>query len=656
MANIEEERYQEEAAFERYTKLEKSRESDKKKLESKSVQKVESRDRYNVRRSLINNFDGLALERVLGNIDLISINYFEQGIKASKPVCRIHVRLPNGKNAGFGTGFLISPNLLLTNHHVLNKFDVAKMSLAEFNFENDIKFIPKDSKVFRLNPGRFFYNNRKLDFAIVAVHPVSTQDTPLSEFGYLELIERSGKALISEQVSIIQHPSGSDKQIALRNNKILDIFQDFVHYETDTLPGSSGSPVFNDQWRVVALHHSGVIKRDAKGNILAKDQKTIWTPSMGDDQICWIANEGVRISSIFKHLRSKADWTPQHLRLLNDLETPGETESERSFGARLMAAEDSAEKGHTKKAAKPKAITIEEFYKLLDSEDITEEQIAEYIKIDPESSEAFNPQFRFNEDQVIDTTGVESDRVISWANSISRRFRLIKYFKRLARGGRFTKIVSEGDSWFQYPFFLHDLIDHLIDDDKLAVYSLGAGGDLLRDMTTKAEYVAIIKQENPSYFLISGGGNDLVGGGGLSEKVKMFDPNRKPKDYLTEQFAVFEDEIRSQYQRLFSNLTTEFPNLKTLCHGYDYIVPKGGKWLGAPLERNGINDSKLQREILIVIMDRMNDIISNAADQFPNITYLKLTDIVPRNGWYDELHPKSSNFGALAAVFMDAIL
>ena len=103
MANIEEERYQEEAAFERYTKLEKSRESNKKKLESESVQKVESRDRYNVRMSLINNFDGLALERVLGNIDLISINYFEQGIKASKPVCRIHVRLPNGKNAGFGT-------------------------------------------------------------------------------------------------------------------------------------------------------------------------------------------------------------------------------------------------------------------------------------------------------------------------------------------------------------------------------------------------------------------------------------------------------------------------------------------------------------------------------------------------------------------------
>ena len=28
------------------------------------------------------------------------------------------------------------------------------------------------------------------------------------------------------------------------------------HYSTDTEAGSSGSPVFNDQWEVVALHHS----------------------------------------------------------------------------------------------------------------------------------------------------------------------------------------------------------------------------------------------------------------------------------------------------------------------------------------------------------------------------------------------------------------
>ena len=31
-----------------------------------------------------------------------------------------------------------------------------------------------------------------------------------------------------------------------------------MHYSADTEPGSSGSPVFNDQWEVVALHHASV--------------------------------------------------------------------------------------------------------------------------------------------------------------------------------------------------------------------------------------------------------------------------------------------------------------------------------------------------------------------------------------------------------------
>jgi V8-like Glu-specific endopeptidase len=30
-----------------------------------------------------------------------------------------------------------------------------------------------------------------------------------------------------------------------------------VQYLTDTMPGSSGAPVFNSKWEVVALHHSG---------------------------------------------------------------------------------------------------------------------------------------------------------------------------------------------------------------------------------------------------------------------------------------------------------------------------------------------------------------------------------------------------------------
>ena len=53
--------------------------------------------------------------------------------------------------------------------------------------------------------------------------------------------------------------------MALRQNQVVDIFDLYVTYQTDTATGSSGAPVFNDQWDVVALHHSGVPEiRDGK--------------------------------------------------------------------------------------------------------------------------------------------------------------------------------------------------------------------------------------------------------------------------------------------------------------------------------------------------------------------------------------------------------
>ncbi|MFJ1567897.1 trypsin-like serine peptidase [Streptomyces erythrochromogenes] len=77
-------------------------------------------------------------------------------------------------------------------------------------------------------------------------------------FGSLPLKEAQGKAVIGELVSIIQHPNGEPKQLALRDDQIVDVLDDFVHYSADTARGSSGAPVFNDQWEVVALHHAAV--------------------------------------------------------------------------------------------------------------------------------------------------------------------------------------------------------------------------------------------------------------------------------------------------------------------------------------------------------------------------------------------------------------
>ena len=292
---------------ERKENLDKLYDSD---TQERDIDDAESKDRISCRLKLIHPSDGLALERIIGKSDLLDVNYLDLGRLASKSVCRIQVRDSVGRTLGHGTGFMVSPDLLLTNNHVLDSAEQSKKSLAEFNFEDDYNFVPKPVKIFPLDPTTFFYTDVELDFTLVYVRPKSTDGTSLEEFGHLRLIGDSGKALLGEHVSIIQHPSGRPKSITLRENKVVDVFENYVHYKSDTQRGSSGSPVFNDQWLVLALHHSSVLKRDDAGNPLTMNNQ-MWTPEMGEDKLGWIANEGVRISRILNHLKEKSDWTQQ---------------------------------------------------------------------------------------------------------------------------------------------------------------------------------------------------------------------------------------------------------------------------------------------------------------------------------------------------------
>lgn len=78
-----------------------------------------------------------------------------------------------------------------------------------------------------------------------------------------------------------------------------------VQYITSTLPGSSGSPVFNDSWEVVALHHAG-------GDI----------PEPTTQQR-YFRNEGILVQSILADLPSQLVWSqlswnlPNNIKILN---------------------------------------------------------------------------------------------------------------------------------------------------------------------------------------------------------------------------------------------------------------------------------------------------------------------------------------------------
>ncbi len=141
----------------------------------------------------------------------------------------------------------------------------------------------------------------QLDYALVAVAP----EPGLAAYGWLPLIEDPGKLLVREAVTIIQHPNGEPKQLAVRNNQVVDELELFIPYQTDTDAGSSGSPVFNDQWEVVALRHSGVPKRNPANELLTTDGR-VWQEWMGEQRIAWLANEGVRVSRLVRHIRAQA--------------------------------------------------------------------------------------------------------------------------------------------------------------------------------------------------------------------------------------------------------------------------------------------------------------------------------------------------------------
>jgi endonuclease G len=201
------------------------------------------------------------LERIINKPDLLGVRYLEGGVAAARSVGRIDVRDRPEHLEGFGTGSLVSPRLVLTNHHVLPDRDVAASSAIEFNFQDDLNGKELEPQIFGFDPDAFFIADEERDFALVAVKAAPGE---LDPFGTNPLIEAEGKGVIGEYVTIVQHPRGLKKQVALRENKFVDIAEPFVHYTTDTEPGSSGSPVFNDQWEVVALHHAGIPAPESK--------------------------------------------------------------------------------------------------------------------------------------------------------------------------------------------------------------------------------------------------------------------------------------------------------------------------------------------------------------------------------------------------------
>jgi V8-like Glu-specific endopeptidase len=186
------------------------------------------------------------LEKIIGAVStLVAITYLEKGLVRAKSVAR--VRRADGSS---GTGFLTDGNVLITNNHVLPDIATSGEAIAQFNYQHTVEGLSAPMEEYRFLPRKLFKTSIADDWTAVRV-----EGSPAKKWGTLKL--EPAKPKVGDHVNIIQHAGGGPKQISFFANVVVFVGEGRIQYLTDTLPGSSGSPVFDPEWNVVALHHSG---------------------------------------------------------------------------------------------------------------------------------------------------------------------------------------------------------------------------------------------------------------------------------------------------------------------------------------------------------------------------------------------------------------
>lgn len=235
------------------------------------------------------------LEVAIGKADFLPSIFLESGALAARAVGRLMIgqgvdyRGRSQPGGWKGTGFLVAPGLLLTNHHVLNSLEVARSATLQLNYRNRLDGTADTVEEFPLQPDRLFVTSPVqggLDYTFVAIDPAVTE-----KYGFIPIDRRAYVVAPPAPGNIIQHPSGRYQEVVIHDNPVVRDTGILLHYLTDTEAGASGSPVFDNRWRLIALHHAAKLNQDA---LSAPDRP----PS---DYV----NEGIKLSAIASDLEAR---------------------------------------------------------------------------------------------------------------------------------------------------------------------------------------------------------------------------------------------------------------------------------------------------------------------------------------------------------------
>ena len=248
-------------------------------------------------------------------INFLPVEFLEKGYQLQKAVAII----TNSK--GNGTGFLISPSILLTNNHVISNPIDAMKSTFSFNFQTYPNESSGSTDIYTANTSIFHTSpQNEKDFTIIKLN-----GNPGSKWGYIQLPRDTFEEQLAFlrqywgtpiHANIIQHPDGRLKEVALQDNILTNVSKakGYLRYTTDTESGASGAPVFDNQWNLIALHHANGDK------VTVSESPTIdGTRGFYIQKEITLNNEGILASAIVDDLLKHYDDSQEGIRILKEL-------------------------------------------------------------------------------------------------------------------------------------------------------------------------------------------------------------------------------------------------------------------------------------------------------------------------------------------------
>jgi len=323
-------------------------------------------------------------------------------------------------------------------------------------------------------------------------------------------------------------------------------------------------------------------------------------------------------------------------------------------------------------------ITFEQLEDMIMDPTVPDSELRKYLTAAPRAGSAFEVEVVPNPTlvrmQKRDVFRLESFAgPLSWGNAVCRWRRQRAFgLARLAHPNK-PVLVSEGDSWFQFPFLIDDVIDHLGND--YVIWSLDAAGDTAANMVrARPEYMEGLrarKGDGVAAFLFSGAGNDILGEDAkgkpvLSSLLKPYDPRKTAVDHIdSARFGATLKYIEGCYHQVVATVRTEFPVLPIVIHGYDYAIPFGepgdarhplwaakGEWLGGPMDEKNIRDQPLRRNIVQALVDSLYEMLLRVAKDCDHVHVVNVRGALPAvSDWADEIHGTSQGFGKVAERF-----